>query len=132
MPATAWDTRQIDHAPRVAAPDGSTVRILCALPGASTALFTLPPAAVSRPVAHRTVAEVWYVVAGHGRIWRRLGDDEEIAALAPGVSLTIPTGAAFQFRNDGGEPLDILGATLPPWPGGDEAQPAAGTWSPTV
>ena len=30
--------------------------------------FTLPPRAVSKPVAHRSVEEIWYVLGGRGRI----------------------------------------------------------------
>jgi mannose-6-phosphate isomerase-like protein (cupin superfamily) len=83
-------------------------------------------------VAHRTVDEIWFVVKGQGRIWRRAGGNEEITALLPGMSLTLPVGTEFQFRNDGAGPLDILGVTMPPWPGEDEAKAASGTWAPSV
>ncbi len=52
--------------------------------------------------------------------------------LAPGVSLTIPVGTHFQFRCDGFEPLTVLGVTMPPWPGPDEAYAVPGIWEPTV
>jgi mannose-6-phosphate isomerase-like protein (cupin superfamily) len=81
---------------------------------------------------HRTVEEVWYVLQGSGRMWRRLGDAEEIVALEAGVSLVIPVGAHFQFRCDGATPLRALGATMPPWPGADEAYGVEGTWPETV
>jgi mannose-6-phosphate isomerase-like protein (cupin superfamily) len=132
MPSTAWDTQQIGNAPPVAAPDGSEVRVLCATPCGSMALFTLPAGGIARPVVHRTVEEIWYVVAGKGRIWRRLGGAEEVADLVPGLSLTIPAGTAFQFRNDGEARLDIVGVTMPPWPGADEADAAAGKWTATL
>ena len=114
------------------APDGSEVRVLCQLPRGGLALFSLPPHAVSKAVAHRTVDEVWYVTSGRGRMWRKLGDDEQIVELAPGVSLTIPTGTYFQFRCDGDESLDVIGATMPPWPGEGEAFFVDGTWHPTL
>ena len=63
-------------------------------------------------------------------MWRKLGDDEQIVELAPGVSLTIPTGTYFQFRCDGDESLDVIGATMPPWPGEGEAFFVDGTWHP--
>ncbi|HEX3881828.1 MAG TPA: cupin domain-containing protein [Stellaceae bacterium] len=132
MPSTAWDTRQISQAALVAAPDGSEVRILCAVAGGSSALFTLPSGAVAKAVVHRTVDEIWYVVAGQGRLWRRRGDGEETSDLMAGVSLTIPVGVEFQFRNDGGGPLDILGVTMPPWPGDGEVKHAVGIWVPTL
>jgi mannose-6-phosphate isomerase-like protein (cupin superfamily) len=132
MPSTNWDTRQITEATLVSAPDGSEVRILCTVAGGSSALFSLPPRAVARAVVHRTVEEIWYVVAGRGRLWRRLGECEEIVELAPGVSLTIPVGTEFQFRNDGAGALDIFGVTMPSWPGDGEAERVAGRWAPTL
>jgi mannose-6-phosphate isomerase-like protein (cupin superfamily) len=65
-------------------------------------------------------------------MWRKLGDDEQIVELAPGVSLTIPIGTCFQFRCDGDEALDVIGATMPPWPGEGEAFFVDGTWYPTL
>ena len=97
------------------------------------AQFRLLPGAVARPVAHRTVEEIWYVLSGRGRLWRRFPDGtEEIAELAPGLSLAIPTGTAFQFRCDRDAPLDIVAVTMPPWPGPDEAYLADGLWPPTL
>ena len=116
----------------VIAPDGSEVRILVIAARASMIHVTLPPHAVSRAVAHRTVEEVWYVIGGTGRLWRRLGDCEEVTELLPGLSVAIPTGAHFQFRCDGDEPLEIVLATMPPWPGDGEAYAVLGRWEPTV
>jgi len=65
-------------------------------------------------------------------MWRKLGDQEEIAELGPGVSLTIPTDTHFQFRCDGHEPLNVIGATMPPWPGENEAFFVDGAWQTTV
>jgi mannose-6-phosphate isomerase-like protein (cupin superfamily) len=121
-------TRHRSEAPDVMAPDGSEVRILAATARGSMAQFTLPPGAVSKAVAHRNVEEVWLVIAGTGRMWRKLGAAEETVALAPGVSIAIPAGAHFQFRNDGEGPLDCVGVTMPPWPGMDEAYAVQGVW----
>ncbi|HXT07407.1 MAG TPA: hypothetical protein VN715_10775 [Roseiarcus sp.] len=109
------------------APDGSEVRLLAGLKGASFAHFTLPPWGVSVAVAHRTVEEIWYVVAGGGEVWRRLGDEESVTAVAPGVALTIPLAAHFQFRAAAAG-LSFVAATLPPWPGAEEAFPVTGKW----
>ena len=101
-------TRERSQRPDVIAPDGSEVRILAATSRGSMAQFTLPPGAVSKAVAHRSVEEVWLVhPAGTGRMWRKLGDAEETVDLRPGVSIAIPVGAHFQFRNDGDEPLAL-------------------------
>lgn len=95
------------------------------------AQFVLPPGQVSSAVAHRTVTEYWYVISGHGRLWRRLDDHSAETRLVAGLSLIIPAATAFQFRNDGAEDLRILGLTTPPWPGTDEATPVPGAWKPT-
>ena len=76
---------------------------------------------MTTPVRHRTVEEVWYILSGEGEVWRRRGDEEEVLPLAPGISLTIPLGADFQFRAIGAAPLEFIIATSPPWPGEDEA-----------
>jgi len=109
---------RIEEARTEVAPDGSLVHVLTAVPGASTAHFTLEPGRVSTAVRHRTVSEAWFVLAGAGRVWR---EDAGVLELSPGLSFTIPAGTAFQFASDGEEPLRILGVTAPPWPGGDEA-----------
>ena len=53
------------------APDGSDVRVLLSLGGGSMAHFELAPGRVSAAVVHRTVEEIWYVLAGRGEMWRR-------------------------------------------------------------
>jgi len=128
MSSSVWDTKEIATAPMVTAPDGSEVRILCATARGSMISFTLTSGTVSKPVAHRSVEELWYVAAGQGRLWRKLGDYEGIIHLAPGLSLTISIGMQFQFRNDGDIPLQIVAVTMPPWPGDDEAYSVTGRW----
>jgi mannose-6-phosphate isomerase-like protein (cupin superfamily) len=125
-------TRRIAGVADVFAPDGSEVRVLCATERGSMAVFTLASGSVSKPILHRTVEEIWYVVEGTGRMWRCLGDQEEVTPLAPGVSITIPTGARFQFRCDGDVPLSVVGVTMPPWPGADEAVFVEGHWAASV
>jgi mannose-6-phosphate isomerase-like protein (cupin superfamily) len=128
------DTRSLEDAPVVAAPDGSAVRPLCRLTGAgSFAHFRLEPGEVSRAVSHRTVQEIWYVIGGAGELWRRQEGRDSTVRLRPGVCLTIPLGTAFQFRSaEGGEPLEVVAVTMPPWPvdSDDEARPEEGPWPP--
>ncbi len=121
-------TRQRSAASDAIAPDGSEVRLLATASRGSMAQFTLAPGAVSQAVAHRSVEEVWLVLSGHGRMWRKLDPDEETVELKTGTSLAIPVGASFQFRNDGDTPLECVGATMPPWPGMDEAYEVPGIW----
>ncbi len=114
------------------APDGSQVRGLLGLADGSMAHFELAAGHVARAVCHRTVEEIWYIVAGRGEMWRLQQDREEVVSLTPGVCLTIPLGTRFQFRADTSGPLSALAITMPPWPGAEEAVVVSGPWSPTV
>jgi mannose-6-phosphate isomerase-like protein (cupin superfamily) len=114
--------------PDVIAPDGSEVRLLASTARGSMAQFTLPPGKISIAVAHRTVEEVWFFTCGQGRMWRKDSKAEEIVKICPGLSISIPIGTHFQFRNDGAEPLSAIGTTMPPWPGMDEAYEVQGIW----
>ena len=113
------------HPPRsgydLLAPDGSQIRLLHQLTGASVVHCGLPVGGVSIPVRHRTVEEVWVFLAGAGQVWRKQGECEETLDVQPGASLTIPLGTCFQFRNTGSVTLEFLITTTPPWPGEDEA-----------
>jgi mannose-6-phosphate isomerase-like protein (cupin superfamily) len=128
---SAFATRMLGDSPDATAPDGSEVRLLCALAGGSMAHFRLPPGACSRAVAHRTVEELWFVVAGAGELWRSRDAVEEVVALRPGVSVSIPCGASFQFRAGTGTEVAVVGVTMPPWPGEEEAVAVAGIWDQT-
>lgn len=119
-------TLRLDQAEHVRAVDGSDVTVLLRLAGGSMAHFALEAGRVSRAIEHRTVSEIWFVLAGRGEMWRSRGEEETIVALEPGVCLTIPVGTRFQFRALGDVPLGALAVTMPPWPGDDEAIPVAG------
>ena len=127
-----FETVPLAETPDVVAPDGSDVRLLPQMTGGSMAHFTLAPGATSRPVEHRTVEEIWFVLGGRGEMWRASAEREEIVGMTPGVALTIPLGTRFQFRATGREPLTAVAVTMPPWPGDDEAVAVDGPWAPTV
>ena len=129
--------------PDAIAPDGSEIRFLIdhrhAAVGASMVEVTLPAGQVSRPVFHRTVEEVWYILQGSGQVWRCPPGIEEPPLVAEisvksGDALVIPTGWMFQFSADESGSLRFLCVTMPPWPGEDEAQPTGvdGLGPPTV
>ncbi len=116
--------------PDLLAPDGSEIRLLPAPArgGASLVHCRLSAGATAKAVTHRTVEEVWHVIQGRGELWRARDERAGVTTLAPGVSVTIPLGTRFQFRNTGSDPLDILIVTLPPWLGADEALRVADHW----
>jgi mannose-6-phosphate isomerase-like protein (cupin superfamily) len=125
---TDFGIMQLPARPDAAAPDGSDVRELLHLGRGSMAHFELGPGRISRAMAHRTVDEIWYVLSGHGQMWRRQGQRQETAELVPGTCVSIPVGTHFQFRASDGGPLTVVGVTMPPWPGDDEAYEVPGPW----
>ncbi len=127
-----FETKTIGPTPDAVAPDGSLVRLLPVLAGGSFAHFELPAGRISAAVTHRTVEEIWYVVSGSGELWRLQAGAESIDPLAPGTAVTIPLGTAFQFRAAADAPLQFVAATMPPWPGAEEAVLVEGLWEPTV
>ena len=111
---------QLPAEPTATAPDGSSVRELLSLRSGSAAHFELTPGAVSRAGRHRTVDEIWFILASRGEMWRRAGSLEEVVVLEPGLCLTIPVGTSFQFRALGDSPLSAFAVTMPPWPAGSD------------
>ena len=59
---------ELPSEPDTLAPDGSQIRLLATGRRGSMAHAELAPGAVSRPVKHRAVEELWYVVSGSGQI----------------------------------------------------------------
>jgi aspartate racemase len=131
-PDPAFQTRRLPAIRDVVAPDGSDVRVLLGVRGGSLAHFELAAGQTSLAVRHRSVEEVWYFVSGQGEMWRKSGDHEAVISVSPAVCVTLPLGTSFQFRASGDEPLAAIGATIPPWPGADEALIVDGPWEPTV
>ena len=128
-----------NQTPDTTAPDGTEIRVLIdqrhQAGQASLCEVTLPAGQVSRPMWHRTVEEIWYVLSGTGRVWRSpvdpggggtgAGAPGEVVDVKPGDALTVPTGWRFQFSAGTGADLKFLCHTSPPWPGPSEAVLAA-------
>ena len=127
-----FETKQLPDDTDVLAPDGSDVRILLGLKGGGMAHFELGPGQTARAVAHRTVEEIWYFIAGQGEMWREQDGVAETVEVYPGVCLTIPLGTRFQFRCIGHDALEAISVTMPPWPGDGEAVLVEGPWQPSV
>jgi len=121
--------RRASSIPDAIAPDGSEIRLLVTgeegAARASLCEVRLPAGGVSRPVYHRSVEEIWYVLAGRGRVWRSWpGEEAAPMSVQPGDALVIPTGWRFQFEAAPSADLRFLCHTSPPWPGPDEAAAA--------
>lgn len=93
---------------------------------------TVPPYQINNATVHATVSEFWYVLEGHGEIWRNNGTDSGVSQLVPGTSIDIPVGTRFQYRNVSEVDLKFICITMPPWPGASEATIIEGHWKPTV
>jgi mannose-6-phosphate isomerase-like protein (cupin superfamily) len=115
------------------APDGSEIRLLLELEDGKGGLAhcVLPAGGVSVAQRHKTVGEIWYFVQGLGQVWRKSAGEEQedcTVDVSPGRCLTIEPGEHFQFRNTGAEPLTLIIATIPSWPGPEEAEKVDGRW----
>ncbi len=113
-------------------PAGADIRFI--MDGATGNMIhsTVPPGQINRATVHATVSEFWHVLEGEGEIWRRDVTEAKITSLVPGVSIDIPVGTAFQYRNVGTQPLKFICITMPPWPGDHEASHLDGVWQPTL
>jgi mannose-6-phosphate isomerase-like protein (cupin superfamily) len=128
---TEFVTVELPEKPSHIAPDGSEIRALTSFAGkGGMAHCTLLPGQVSEAVTHRTVEEIWYFLQGRGEVYRKQGEREEVTAVYPTLTLTIPLGTHFQFRNTGDEPLCFVIVTMPPWTGKDEAVRVVDYWTP--
>ena len=128
--------------PDATAPDGSEIRLLLDdrhhAQKASMVEVVLPAGQVSRPVRHRQVEEVWYLLEGRGQVWRcpphEAIESYPAVPVNQGDALVIPTGWSFQFSAAPDVALRFLCVTIPPWPGEEEALPVeqGGLGPPTV
>ncbi|MCP5060090.1 MAG: cupin domain-containing protein [bacterium] len=124
------DIRRLPESYDYLAPDGSEIRLLVEGGNGGFAHCVLPAGRTSAPVRHRTVEELWYVLGGEGQVWRGLDDAGRVDLVREGDSLRIPVGTAFQFRAGEKADLRLLLATMPTWPGPQEAVDTQGEWTP--
>jgi mannose-6-phosphate isomerase-like protein (cupin superfamily) len=116
------------------APDTSEIRLLLTEKEAkkgSMAHCILPPEKTSIAVKHKTIEELWYFISGNGELWLKDNseDNGKVYEVKRGVSISIPPGVSFQFRNlSQNEPLEIIITGMPPWPGPEEALQVEGKW----
>lgn len=89
--------------------------------GGELAHSMLPASGVSKPVYRRNVEEFWYFIEGSGQVCHEQDEREVVVDVHQGMSLKIPVGTWFWFKNTEEEPLKFVTVTMPPWPGADEA-----------
>ena len=115
----------------VKSPAGADIRYLMDGETGTMIHCTVPAHQVNRAIVHATVSEFWYVLEGHGEIWRDDNVESCITDLVPGTSIDIPVGTEFQYRNVSDVDLKFICVTMPPWPGDTEATYVEGKWQPT-
>lgn len=118
--------------PEAKSPAGAEIRFLIAGHTGNMIHSTVPPYQINKATVHATVHEFWYVLEGHGEIWRNDGLESCITTLIPGTSIDIPVGTAFQYRNVSDMDLKFICIDMPPWPGESEARFVNGIWQPTI
>ena len=124
--------KTLPDVPDVKSPAGAEVRLLMESDTGGMIHSTVPPGQINRAVVHATVNEFWYILEGHGEIWRRDHEQERVTALVPGVSIDIPVGTAFQYRNAGTDLFKFICVTMPKWPGAQESTYIEGIWKPSI
>ena len=125
-------TSSLPEMPDAKSPAGADVRYLMGGSTGDMIHSTVPPHQINRATVHVTVSEFWFVLEGHGEIWRDDGVRSEVTQLIPGTAIDIPVGTSFQYRNVSDEDLKFICVTMPPWRGDVEARHIAGIWQPTI
>ena len=125
-------TTMLPEHPDAKSPAGADIRFLIDGKTGNMIHSTVHAHQVNKATVHATVSEFWYVLEGHGEIWRNDGVESCITPLVPGTSIDIPVGTAFQYRNVSDEDLKFICIAMPPWPGDSEAAHVEGIWQPTI
>ncbi len=125
-------TKMLPSHPEAKSPAGADIRFLMDGEGGNMIHSTVPPYQINRATVHATVSEFWYILEGHGEIWRDDGVESGVTTLVPGTAIDIPVGTAFQYRNVSQVDLKFICISMPPWPGDSEAKYVEGAWQPTV
>jgi mannose-6-phosphate isomerase-like protein (cupin superfamily) len=114
------------------APDGTKGYQLAYAPMGNMTSYHQQPREVSRAIKHSITNELWYILEGDGELWIKCDQDELITRIEPGISIFIPQGAAFQFRNlSNSTELRFVCVSMPSWPGPHNVEYVDGPWKPT-
>jgi len=125
-------TTMLPEKPDAKSPAGADICFLMDGTTGNMIHSAVPRHQINRATVHATVSEFWYVLQGHGEIWRDDGKESSITVLVPGTSIDIPVGTAFQYRNVSDTELKFICIAMPPWPGDSEATLVKGIWQPTI
>lgn len=110
------DIRNLADVPAFKTKDGSEIRELLAYRNScirqqSLAEARLPSGGSTTPHLHPRTEEIYYILAGQGRM--QIAD--EVCNVGPGDAIAIPPGARHQITNTGAETLRFLCCCAPPY-----------------
>jgi mannose-6-phosphate isomerase-like protein (cupin superfamily) len=125
-------TTLLPEEPDAKSPAGAQIRFLMDGPTGNMIHSTVPPHQTNRATVHATVSEFWFVLQGHGEIWRSDDVASTVTDLEPGTAIDIPVGTAFQYRNVSDQELKFICVAMPPWPGDREVTFVNGIWEATI
>lgn len=125
-------TTLLPEKPDARSPAGADIRFIMDGQSGNMIHSTVPPHQTNRATVHATVSEFWFVLEGHGEIWRDDGQESCVTDLIPGTSIDIPAGTSFQYRNVSDQELKFICISMPPWPGDSEASFVGGIWQPST
>jgi mannose-6-phosphate isomerase-like protein (cupin superfamily) len=108
------DVRRLDEVPAFTTKDGSEIRELLAFRNScirwqSLAEARLPPGASTTPHYHPRTEEIYYILAGSGRMVL----EKTVEDVGPGDAIAIPPGSRHQITNIGDELLTFLCCCVP-------------------
>lgn len=106
-------TTLLPERPDAKSPAGADIRFIMDGESGNMIHSTVPPHQTNRATVHATVDEFWFVLEGHGEIWRDDGVDSRVTDLVPGTSIDIPAGTAFQYRNVSDQELKFICIAMP-------------------
>ena len=92
-------TTRLPEQPDAKSPAGADIRYLMDGKTGNMIHSTVPPHQINAATVHATVSEFWYVLEGHGQVWRDDGEESNVTDLVPGTAVDIPVGTSFQYRN---------------------------------
>ena len=120
------DIRNVDHVPAFTTKDGSIIRELLAhrnscIQRQSLAEARLPAGKSTTPHYHSLTEEIYYILAGTGRM--RVGNHTSM--VKPGDAIAIPPGEIHQITNLGPSELKFICCCAPPYEHDDTVLDAA-------
>src|SRR5664279_2847602 len=102
--STVQDHHMISLTPDANSPDGSAeIGNLLSSPQGDLTHAVCPAGAVASVHQLPELYEAYYILAGHGEIWRASSGRQAITALRPGRWVEMPPLTHFQYRADPSE-----------------------------